>query len=161
MTDTEAQLSASDPSASQPTPAPIGQQPVSELPEDAIEAATEGAARFHYEAFRAVQAAVGAPNPVPYEELSERTRRIQKDQVRDAATAALAAALPFLERATRDKIAAEIETHAGALVDVPGHSLPVREGVKVWPERQAGGYTQAIGEVLDLIRVARGGEATE
>ncbi len=129
-----------DPSASQPTEAPIAElRPVSELPEDAIEAATEGAARFHYEAFRAIQVAVGAPNPVPYEQLSERTRRIQKDQARDAATAALAAALPFLERALRAKIADEIERTLWNFEE-PFTRLPA---------------------MAAAARVARGGEATE
>ncbi len=54
------------------------------------------------------------------------------------AETALAAALPFLERATRDKIAAEIEI----------------EGAKFFVEARRDGYRSAA-------RVARGGEATE
>ncbi len=136
---------------------------MSELPEDAIEAATEGAARFHYEAFRAVQAAVGAPNPVPYEELSERTRRIQKDQVRDAATAALAAALPFLERATRsgtvvpDSALLALET---AWSDIPDLTEAAR-GTERAQVIALDSVLDAFFASLAAARVARGGEATE
>jgi hypothetical protein len=59
---------------------------------DRTEAATEGMARNRYEQFLAAQRAVGVREPVPYGQLSERTRRIQKNQARDATVAALAAA---------------------------------------------------------------------
>jgi hypothetical protein len=56
-----------------------------------VEAATIAAARERHEGFRAARRAVGA-TPLPYEQLSERTRRIQLDQLRGTIAAALAAA---------------------------------------------------------------------
>src|SRR6266516_4088068 len=91
MTDTEAQPAATDPSPAQPTKAPIGAGPVSELPEDATEAAAKAMRRNWI-----------GDDP---DALSPTTWR---DYERDARSA-LAAALPFLERALRAKIAAEIE----------------------------------------------------
>ena len=117
MTDTEAQPPAPDPSAPQPAAAPIA-GPVSELPEDAIEAAAQKL----------------NPLPYPWKSLSGR----QREYDRGRAAGVLAAALPFLERATRDKIAAEIEI----------------EGAKFFVEARRDGYRSAA-------RVARGGEATE
>jgi len=61
----------------------------------------------------------------------------------DHARAALAAALPFLERATRDKIAAEIE------------ALPI-----IFTKDRRAQDLQHIA-LHDAARVARGGEATE
>jgi len=112
-----------DPSASQPTPAPIGAGPVSELPEDAIEA--RRAART---------AAVEALNVIPGSQYT-----YPKSAAWTIADAAVAAALPFLERALRAKIAAEIE-HVLWNFEEPFTRLPA---------------------MAAAARVARGGEATE
>ena len=121
MTDTEAQ--PPDPSASQPTPAPIA-EPVSELPEDAIEAAAQKL----------------NPLPYPWKSLSGR----QREYDRGRAAGVLAAALPFLERATRAKIADEIKAQAEAQKPLSHHyAVGVFDGL------------------LEAARVARGGEATE
>ncbi len=121
MTDTEAQ--PADPSASQPTPAPIADA-VGELPEDACRAAAKAIERT-------VRGFTTRPNffgqPTSMGATSEQL-----------ADAALAAALPFLERATRHKIAAEIEAFAERAVG---------------SRMQDGAHAAA--------RVARGGEATE
>ncbi len=120
MTDTEAQ--PPDPSASQPTPAPIA-EPVSELPEDAIEAAMGVKLGTHELGLIGDSAGAWWLDAA-------------------AAGAVLAAALPFLERATRDKIAAEI----GAYPDAPATSS----------ERFKVGFHEMRAVAA---RVARGGEA--
>jgi len=96
---------------------------VSELPEDAIEAAAKALATQDGDNYDG--SIYGADPAVLF---------VWGDHAR----AALAAALPFLERATRDKIAAEIEI----------------EGAKFFVEARRDGYRSAA-------RVARGGEATE
>ncbi len=55
------------------------------------EAAAIAAAKERHEGFRAAQEAFGV-SPLPYEQLSERTRRLQLDQIRSGIGAALAAA---------------------------------------------------------------------
>jgi len=126
MTDTEAQPTAADPSASQPTAAPIA-EPVSELPEDAIEAAAKALAAQEGDDYDG--SIYGADPAVLF---------VWGDHAR----VALAAALPFLERATRDKIAAEI----GAYPDAPATSS----------ERFKVGFHEMRAVAA---RVARGGEA--
>jgi len=85
MPDTQAQ--PADPSASQPTPAPIA-EPAIEISEDAIEAA----AKAEYEAD-------GSVAGTPWEEIGENLRA----QYTEPMACALAAALPFLEQVTRGR----------------------------------------------------------
>jgi len=128
VTDTEAQPPAPDPSASQPTPAPIAAEPlrpVSELPEDARQAAK-------------------VPNQVRPSDVLIVGARVTGDVItlvrtveQAFADAALAAALPFLQRAARDRVYGEINLAA----DKQPRSVAL------------GMYAAA--------RVARGGEATE
>jgi hypothetical protein len=77
------------------------------IPDDIVEAAEIAAAKEHHEGFRAAQRAVGV-DPMPYEALSERTRRIQRNQVRGAVVAALDAVWPMVEAHWRNTIADEI-----------------------------------------------------
>ena len=81
----------------------------------------------------------------------------------DHARAALAAALPFLERATRDKIAAEIEgywrSHRDGLLSpsIEMYDLGALDAARVV---RADALLQQVEEHA-AARVARGGEATE
>jgi|SRR5882672_3357246 len=81
--------------------------PVGDLPAEWIEAATDAASRQHFEGFRAAQRAVGIADPVPYDELSERSRHIRGNQVRGLVTAALADVVPLIRAHIADEIAAE------------------------------------------------------
>jgi hypothetical protein len=93
------------------------------IPDDIVEAAEIAAAKEHHEAFRAAQRAVGV-DPMPYEALSERTRRIQRNQVRGAVVAALDAVWPMVEAHWRNTIADEITQ-----LDFPLDDDPTRRDV--------------------------------
>src|SRR6266568_2441319 len=182
MTDIEAQPPATDPSASQPTPAPIGQRAVSdaEAPREkhpqcrlgctfaatpagpcaggtcAMAWATEGNAAPPGLGTPRSEAVTGPVGELPEDAIEAAAKALAAQEGDDYdgsiygadpavlfvwgdhARVALAAALPFLERATRDKIAAEIEAASA----------------KFFVEARRDGYRSAA-------RVARGGEATE
>lgn len=70
--------------------------PVGDLPDAWIEAASYAASRQHFEGVRAAQRAVGVADPMPYDELSERSRRIRENQVRGLAEAVLADVVPLI-----------------------------------------------------------------
>ncbi len=142
---------ASDPSAAQPTPAPIGEplRPVSELPEDAIDAAAKAIERT-------VRGFTTRPNffgqPTSWGATSEQL-----------ADAALAAALPFLDRATRsgtvvpDSALLALET---AWSDIPDLTEAAR-GTERAQVIALDSALDAFFASLAAARVARGGEATE
>jgi hypothetical protein len=67
------------------------------------DAARDAVVRQHHELFRAAQSAVGA-EPVEYDALSERTKRIQHNQLDPLADAAVDAVLPLIA----DAIEAEL-----------------------------------------------------
>ena len=102
---------------------------MSELPEDAIEAAAQKL----------------NPLPYPWKSLSGR----QREYDRGRAAGVLAAALPFLERATRAKIAAEMDALTSVRLTESGRFGP---GVTI---------TKSYLLRDEVLRVARGGEATE
>jgi len=134
--------------------------PVGELPEDAIEAAAKALAAQEGDDYDG--SIYGADPAVLF---------VWGDHAR----AALAAALPFLERATRDKIAAAGALHAPKRLHPEFRFRPWCDECSTgdrsfgddgafthrvyWPCKTA----QALGMIdpLDPARVARGGEATE
>jgi len=161
MTDTEAQ--PADPSASQPTQAPIA-EPMSELPEDAIEAAAKAEFERDHDG---IDFAL-----LRWDDAAEALRQ----QYIDSARLALAAALPFLERATRaenEQLRAELRLAEDALRAIGKAWLVVKPTLdKPYPDapettpwlRFVEKPTRAaynLGTKLRAARVARGGEATE
>lgn len=86
---------------------------------EAVNAARDAVVRQHHEMFRAAQRAVGS-EPVTYDVLSERTKRLKHQQLDPQADAAIAAAYPVIAAAVREQAAQEIEVlmrrHDGAQV---------------------------------------------
>lgn len=82
-----------------------------------IGAARNAVVHQHHELFRAAQGAIGV-DPFGYEALSERTKRLQHNQLDPLADAALRAVLPLIADAIEDRIGfGEMSQHMFGLSD--------------------------------------------
>lgn len=116
--------------------------------DEAVDAAREAVVRTHHEAFRAGLASAGLGTPLPFDELSDRIKRLKHQQLDPHADVAVEAAGPLIAAAVRADVLREERAKSEYRVMVDRPDRPSEE------PSQWSAPTSSVADVLNSCQNA-------